>query len=83
MIDPRRNAAFLASALSGQKPNHPRGRPRQLTGGKYPLGKKQCAYCKEEGHWKKEYPRKDKKSVKEKKREATQTVYKEENCDED
>ena len=41
--DAKRNAAFLAVALNSQKGSN-------LKEGKPPLGKEQCAYCKEEGH---------------------------------
>ena len=77
----KRNAS-LAAALSGQKPNHPSGGASQLKGGKHHLGKNQCACCKEEGHWKREFPEKDKRAWKKEKRESTQMVNREENSDE-
>ena len=48
--DAKWNAPFLAAALNSQKVSN-------LKEGKPPLGKEQCAYCKEEGHWKRECPR--------------------------
>lgn len=38
----------------------PRYRARKLgsLGNHIPLGKDQCAYCKETGHWAREYPKK-------------------------
>ena len=81
--DAKRNAAFLAAPLSGQKPNRSRGRSSQLKGSKCPLGKKQCDYRKEEERWKRECLKKHKESMKEKKREATQVVNRVEHSDED
>jgi hypothetical protein len=61
-----KKAKILAMALKegdgktrGQKGSPDRREQRN------PLGKNQCTYCKEEGHWKNEFPNKKKKKEKE------------------
>jgi hypothetical protein len=53
---------ILAMALKerGKRTEGQRGGPN-MKGWKNPLGRNQCAYCKEEGHWKNECPNKGKK----------------------
>ena len=70
--DAKWNATFLAVELNSQKVSNPkRGEP--------PLGREQCAYCKEEGHWEKDCPRlKDKKKNYKRKIGASHLVEREE-----
>lgn len=47
---PQRGRRSPAAGEEDRKPRGNKGRPR--------VGKNQCAYCKEEGHWVKACPRK-------------------------
>lgn len=51
-----------------------------LKRGKPPLGKEQCAYPKEEGHWKKDCPRLKSKKEKNKRRMGTSHIVEREDC---
>jgi hypothetical protein len=57
-----KKAKILAMALKegGRNTESRRGVPNRKEW-KNPLGKNQCTYCKEEGHWKNECPMKGKK----------------------
>ena len=52
-------------------------------GGRHPLGKSQCVYRKERGHWKKECPNKEKEIVDGKRKETAPMVERGECSDED
>lgn len=54
----KRLTRILAAAIGENKPQE-KGKGRQAgnLGNRPPLGKNQCAYCKEEGHWKRECPK--------------------------
>ena len=73
--DARQNATLLAATLDFRKATNPER-------GKSPLGREQCAYCKEEGHWKKDCPRlKNKKENNKRKIGASHMVEREEHSD--
>ena len=73
--DVKWKAAFLAAALNSWKVSN-------LKEGKQPLGKEKCAYFKEEGHWKNDYPRlKNKKENNKKETGASHMVEREEHSD--
>ena len=75
--DARQDTTFLAAASGSWKAH-------SLKRCEPPLGREQCAYCKEEGHWKKEYPKlKNKKENNKRKIGTSDTIERDEHSDEE